>query len=100
MGAKTAEGFHFSWAKPYKIPGILQQYGIIIERGKVQHFIPEDCSIGGETEFATTVEIDVNEYEFADALPNFLYTVYVNASTRVGDGPSASTNVITLYDGK
>lgn len=96
----SARNFTVSWLEPYKVPGILQNYGIVIERGSAQHFIPEDCDVGGETQFATNVETYVNELEYGEALPNFLYTVKVNASTRVGEGPSASTDIITLSAGE
>lgn len=72
----------------------------MIERGNAQHFIPGDCNVDGEMNFDAIVESDVNEFEYERGLPNFVYTVGVNASTRVGSGPSAYIDVVTLSDGE
>lgn len=99
-GAKTSKSFNFSWEEPYKVPGILQDYGIIIERGNEQHFIPDDCSVDGDSYTSENVEADINQFEYSAGLPSFTYRVYVNASTRVGSGPSAYIDVVTLHDSK
>lgn len=98
-GDKTAQSFAFTWREPFKIPGILQDYGIVIERTNAVHFIPDDCSVGGESDFAVNVEADVNEFVYEGGLPSFRYRVNVNASTRVGNGDAAEIYVVTLNDG-
>lgn len=99
-GEKTSKSFTFSWSEPYKIPGILQDYGIVIERVNAEHFIPDDCSVAGESYFAVNVETDVNEFVYERGLPSFKYRVNVNASTRVGNGDAVGIDVVTLNDSK
>lgn len=97
----TPSGFLVTWEEPWKVPGILQDYSIIVEIQNALHFIPEECQIGDlyEAFINDTTAADTMEYSINSALPHYRYTIKVSASTAVGRGQESSIVVDTLSGG-
>lgn len=91
----SAGQFTVVWEEPKKIPGILQNYNLIIQPKEPMHYIPVECVID-DSVFYDSVEATTNEYQFMSHLPNWSYDVQVTASTRAGSGPSTTASVTTV----
>lgn len=97
----TSSGFLVTWEEPWKVPGILQDYSIVIEAGSALHFIPEECQIADSDEAFVndTTPAGVMEYSVDSALAHYGYTIRVSASTGAGRGQESSIDVNTTAGG-